>query len=47
MRPNATIVAIPIAIPIIDRALRVLFLKGFLRINVKNLISIPPSFYIQ
>ena len=42
MRPNATIVAIPIAIPIMDNALRVLFLKGFFKINVKNLIIIPP-----
>jgi hypothetical protein len=42
MRPNATIVAIPIAIPIMDKALRVLFLNGFLKTNVINLIITTP-----
>ena len=42
IRPNATIVAIPIAIPMIDSALRVLFLNGFLKINVISLILTTP-----
>lgn len=45
MSPNATIVAIPIAIPIMESALLVLFLKGFFSINVMNLIVTTP-FYI-
>lgn len=36
-------VAIPIAIPMIDKALRVLFLKGFFRIKLINLILSLPN----
>lgn len=42
MRPNATMVAMPIAMPMIESALLVLFLKGFFSINVMNLIVTTP-----
>ena len=42
MRPNATMVAMPMAMPMIESALLVLFLNGFLSINVMNLIVTTP-----
>ena len=42
IRPNATIVVMPIAIPIMDNALRVLFLNGFFKIKLMNLIITSP-----
>lgn len=42
MRPNATMVAMPMAMPMIESALLVLFLNGFFSINVMNRIVTTP-----